>query len=144
MPRDPRYDVLFESVDIGPVTAPNRFFQTPHCTGVSESAPDAIARMREIKAEGGWGVVCTEIAEVSAETEFWPYPSLHLWHDSDTRRIARIPDAIHRHGALAGVELGHVGLAAGNRASRLPPLGPSSHLTLESVEPFQCRAMHRL
>ena len=54
-----------------------------------------------------------------------------------------MPEAVHRHGALAGVELGHVGLAAGNRASRTPPLGPSSHLTLESVEPYQCKEMNR-
>ena len=143
MTRDPRYDVLFEPVRIGPVTSKNRFYQVPHCSGTSDNAPDANTRMREIKAEGGWGVVCTEIAEVANTTEFWPYPSLHLWNDSHIPRIARMAEAVHRHGALAGVELGHVGLAAGNRSVRVPPLGPSSHLTLESVEPFQCKAMDR-
>ena len=34
MTRDPRYDVLFEPVPIGPVVAPNRFFQVPHCNGM--------------------------------------------------------------------------------------------------------------
>ena len=143
MARDPRYDVLFEPVRIGPVTSKNRFYQVPHCSGTSDNAPDANTRMREVKAEGGWGVVCTEIAEVANTTEFWPYPSLHLWKDSHIPRIARVAEAVHRHGALAGVELGHVGLAAGNRSVRVPPLGPSSHLTLESVEPFQCKAMDR-
>ena len=28
--RDPRYDILFEPVKIGPLTAKNRFFQVPH------------------------------------------------------------------------------------------------------------------
>lgn len=28
-----RYDVLFQPVKIGPVTAPNRFYQVPHCNG---------------------------------------------------------------------------------------------------------------
>ncbi|MES0883937.1 FAD-dependent oxidoreductase [Roseibium sp. SCP14] len=143
MARDPRYDVLFEPLQIGPVTTKNRFYQVPHCSGTSDNAPDANTRMREMKAEGGWGVVCTEIAEISNTTEFWPFPSLHLWTDADVGRIARMPEAVHRHGALAGVELGHVGLAAGNRASRTPPLGPSSHLTLESVEPFQSKAMDK-
>ena len=32
--RNPRYDVLFNPVPIGPVTAPNRFYQTPHATGM--------------------------------------------------------------------------------------------------------------
>ena len=30
MPRNPRYDVLFEPVKIGPVTARNRFYAVPH------------------------------------------------------------------------------------------------------------------
>lgn len=143
MSRDPRYDVLFEPVKIGPVTTKNRFYQVPHCSGVSDNAPDANTRMREMKAEGGWGVVCTEIAEIGNTTEFWPFPSLHLWNDEDIKRISRMPEAVHRHGALAGVELGHVGLAAGNRASRTPPLGPTSRLTLESVEPFQSKMMDK-
>ena len=31
MARDPRYDILFEPVRIGPVTAKNRFYRVPHC-----------------------------------------------------------------------------------------------------------------
>ena len=34
MTRDPRYDILFEPVNIGPVLAPNRFYQVPHCNGM--------------------------------------------------------------------------------------------------------------
>ena len=60
MPRDPRYDILFEPVRIGPVTAPNRFYQVPHCTGMGWQRPRTLAAMRGVKAEGGWGVVCTE------------------------------------------------------------------------------------
>ena len=140
---DPRYDILFQPLKIGPVTTKNRFYQVPHCSGTSDNAPDANTRMREIKAEGGWGVVCTEIAEIGSSTEFWPTPSLHLWNDEDIKRIARMPEALHRHGALAGVELGHLGIAAGNRVSRKPPLGPGSLLTLESVEPFQSKIMDK-
>ena len=32
MPRDPRYDILFEPVRIGPVTAKNRFTRWPTAT----------------------------------------------------------------------------------------------------------------
>ncbi|MCB1432666.1 MAG: hypothetical protein KDK75_09450, partial [Alphaproteobacteria bacterium] len=60
MNRDPRFDILFEPVRIGPVTAPNRFYQVPHCTGMGYQHPETLAAMREIKAEGGWGVVNTE------------------------------------------------------------------------------------
>ena len=34
-------------------------------------------------------------------------------------------EAVHRHGALAGIELWHGGACTMNRTSRLPPLSPS-------------------
>ncbi|MCP4980357.1 MAG: hypothetical protein GY935_07655, partial [Gammaproteobacteria bacterium] len=46
MARDPRYDVLFEPLQIGPVTAPNRFYQVPHCTGMGYHRPQMLAAMR--------------------------------------------------------------------------------------------------
>ena len=62
--RDPKYDVLFEPVRIGPLTAKNRFFQVPHCNGMGYRDPVACAEMRAVKAQGGWAVVCTEEAEI--------------------------------------------------------------------------------
>ena len=56
MPRDPRFDVLFEPVQIGPVTAKNRFYQVPHCCRMGFNWPQTHAKMREMKAEGGWAV----------------------------------------------------------------------------------------
>ena len=44
--RDARYDVLFEPVKIGPVTAPNRFYQVPHCTGMGWRHPRSLAALR--------------------------------------------------------------------------------------------------
>src|SRR5436309_56121 len=58
--RDPRYDILFEPVKIGPVTAKNRFYQVPHCNGGGYRDASAAAEMRRIKSEGGWGVIFTE------------------------------------------------------------------------------------
>ena len=37
--RNPQHDVLFEPVRIGPVTAKNRFYQVPHCTGLGWLRP---------------------------------------------------------------------------------------------------------
>lgn len=51
--RDSRYDILFESVGIGPLLAKNRFYQVPHCNGGGYRDPSAAAEMRGIKAEGG-------------------------------------------------------------------------------------------
>lgn len=53
MPRDPRYDILFKPIQIGPATAPNRFYQAPHCNGMGRMFPDSMIAMRGMKAEGG-------------------------------------------------------------------------------------------
>jgi len=76
MARDPRYDILFEPVQIGPVTAKNRFYQVPHCNGGGYRDPSAAARMRGIKAEGGWSVIFTEQNEMHHSSEISPYIEL--------------------------------------------------------------------
>src|SRR3546814_17131203 len=63
--RDPRYDILFEPVQIGPVTARNRFYQLPHCCGMGYRYPASAAAMRGVQAEGGWAVVATGEAETT-------------------------------------------------------------------------------
>ena len=44
--RDPRYDVLFESVTIGPKVLRNRFYQVPHCIGAGSEKPGLQAMHR--------------------------------------------------------------------------------------------------
>jgi dimethylamine/trimethylamine dehydrogenase len=60
MPRDVRYDPLFQPLRIGPVTAPNRFWQVRHGTGMGNRHPAALAAMCGVKAKGGWGIVNSE------------------------------------------------------------------------------------
>ena len=46
------YAVLFEPVKIGPLTARNRFYQVPHCTGAGRNYPSVSAHIRATNAEG--------------------------------------------------------------------------------------------
>ena len=104
---DPSHAILFEPVRIGPVTAPNRFYQTPHATGLGWQRPQAGAALRGIKAEGGWGVVCTEYCSIHPTSDDSPFGFLTLWDDDDIPALAQTADAIHAHGSLAGIELWH-------------------------------------
>ncbi len=123
MPRDPRFDVLFEPVQIGPVTAPNRFYQVPHCTGIGYNRPQTLAALRGVKAEGGWGTVCTEYCSIHASSDDDPYPSATMWDDEDIRSHALMVEQVHAHGSLAGIELWHGGAASANHYSRESPVG---------------------
>ncbi|BAN50465.1 FAD-dependent oxidoreductase [Metapseudomonas resinovorans] len=140
MPTDPRYSILFEPVRIGPVTAPNRFFQVPHCNGMGHLRPNMLAAMRGIKAEGGWGSVCTEVTDIHPTSDQSPYAEGKLWDDGDIPAVEAMTRAVHAHGALAGIELAHLGLAFGNQDSRMAPLAPS-HRSIVLDEPIQARAM---
>ena len=138
--RNPRYDILFEPVRIGPVTAPNRFYQTPHATGMGWRAPKASAALRGIKAEGGWGVVCTEYCSIHPSSDDFPFGYLSLWDEDDVRAMAAIAEAVHRHGSLLGVELWHGGFHTNNRLTREPALAPSPQ-RLKFGGPGSARAM---
>ena len=140
MTRDPRYDILFESVQIGPVTAPNRFYQTPHATGMGNRMPNSSAALRAIKAEGGWGVVCTEYCSIHPSADETPYAHLTLWDDDDAQELALTSAAIHAHGSLAGIELWHGGFHCNNRATREISLAPSA-VSAKYIYPAQVREM---
>jgi len=140
--RSAHYDILFEPVRIGPVTAKNRFYQVPHCNGMGHRAPSGMAAMRRVKAEGGWAVVCTEVCEIHPSADVSPHSEARLWDDADIPALARAADAIHQFDALAGVELGHHGFRAQNRTTREIPMGPSSH-TVVSYDPVQSSVMDK-
>jgi dimethylamine/trimethylamine dehydrogenase len=142
MARDPRYDILFEPVRIGPVTTKNRFYQVPHCNGMGHRLPRSVAAMRGVKAEGGWGVVCTEECEIHPSSDVWPASEARLWDDRDIPAQALMVEAVHAQGALAGLELTHNGTSAANRYSRDVPIGPSHERTM-NYDPVQARAMDK-
>jgi dimethylamine/trimethylamine dehydrogenase len=141
VPRDPRYDILFEPVQIGPVRAKNRFFQVPHCNGMGYARPRSHAAMRGIKAEGGWAVVSTEEVEIHASSDLAPYVEGRLWDDSDIPCLELMTEAVHRYGALAAIELVHAGMNAPNLYSREPSLAPSPIANPANYCPAQARGM---
>lgn len=142
MGRDPRYDVLFEPVRIGPVIAPNRFYQVPHCTGMGYRRPRTVAEMRGVKAEGGWGVVSTEYTSYHRTSDDEPFPSHAIWDDDDIDALALMTEKVHAHGSLAAVELWHGGSSSANHYSREMPVGPTSR-PAGVYDPVQTRALDR-
>ena len=143
--RDPRYDCLFEPIRLGPVTVPNRFYQVPHCSGMGWKRPRMLAAMRGIKAEGGWGVVCTEYCSVHPTSDDGAYPFARLWDADDIRDHALMTEAVHAHGALAGVELWLGGSFIANLETRVPPLGVISRppTNVDVYHPGQSRRLDK-
>jgi dimethylamine/trimethylamine dehydrogenase len=123
MPRDPKYDVLFEPVRIGPKTMRNRFYQAAHCSGAGSEKPGMQAHMRGVKAEGGWAVISTEYCLVAPDSDDFHRIGARLWDDGDVRNLSLTCDAVHEHGGLAAVELCHGPGDSPAHETRTPPRG---------------------
>ncbi|MEZ5775219.1 MAG: FAD-dependent oxidoreductase [Hyphomicrobiaceae bacterium] len=139
--RDPRYDILFEPIRLGPVTLKNRFYQVPHCNGLSATLPRGHAAMRGVKAEGGWAAVCTDILSIHPSSDTTPFPQVKLWEENDEAQLRLLTDAIHEHGALAGAELAHGGWAVANRYTREHLIAPID--TPSRRDPVQAKQMDK-
>jgi dimethylamine/trimethylamine dehydrogenase len=125
MSRDPKHDVLFEPVKIGPKKTRNRFWQTSHCAGPGSERPGAQAHLRGMKAEGGWGVVFTEFCSIHPESDEYPYTSARIWDEGDVRNLGYMCDVAHGHGSLAGIQLWYSGGNAPSLESREVGRSPS-------------------
>ncbi|WP_374371021.1 NAD(P)-binding protein [Dongia sp.] len=144
MARDPRYDILFEPLKIGPVTAKNRFYQVPHCNGGGYRDPSAAAAMRGVKSEGGWGVIFTEQCEMHHTSEITPFIELRLWDDADIPALAKMAEAMKRNGALAGIQLAYSGVNGPNLYTREVPRAPTAlPIRTFTNDPVQARAMDK-
>nr|WP_137387852.1 NAD(P)-binding protein [Rhodoligotrophos defluvii] len=137
-----RFSLLFQPIDIGPVRAKNRFYQTPHCNGMGSLRPQAHAAMRGVKAEGGWAVVNTEHCSVHPTGDLMPEVLQTLWDDGDIPVLARMVDAVHAHDALAGVQLAYAAYYNANRLTREVPMGPMAR-PVSGYHPVQVRAMDK-
>lgn len=136
-----RYTALFDPLRIGPVVAKNRFFAVSHSAGMGFAQPHATAALRGMKAEGGWAVVCTGVCEIDPTSDMMGHQNDRLWDDDDIACHRLSTDAIHAHGALAAIELAHLGLGARNLYSRVASLGPASLKCTSAYVPVQTHAM---
>src|ERR1700722_1351335 len=101
MARNPKHDILFQPIRVGPKTLKNRFQQASHCNGAGSDKPGYQAEFRAMKAEGGFAVVGTEYCAIAPESEDVPRISARLWDEGDVRNLAHMVNRAHEHGALA-------------------------------------------
>lgn len=141
---DPRYDILFTPMAIGPKVAMNRFYQVPHCNGGGYRDPSAVAAMRGVKAEGGWGVIFTEQTEMHHTSEITPFIEQRLWEDQDIPALRKMSEAMKTHGALAGIQLAYSGINGPNFYTREVPMAVSpGPIRTFTNDPVQARALDK-
>ena len=121
-----QYDILFEPLKIGPVTAPNRFVMMPYANGHSYLMPNGAIGIREMRAEGGWGIIGMQLSEIDPTSDLSALPYAGVWNEWDVEVHAKSVERIHAHGALVSIELAHIGLRSRGAENGYPAKGPSS------------------
>ena len=127
MARDPKHNILFEPIQIGPKILRNRFYQVPHCIGAGSDKPGFQAAHRSVKAEGGWAAMNTEYCSIHPESDDTHRLSARIWDEGDVRNLRAMTDEVHKYGALAGIEMWYGGAHAPCMESRATPRGPSQY-----------------
>ena len=140
---DERYKVLFEPVKIGPVTAPNRFYAVPHATGHSPLMRNGSHAMRTTKAEGGWGTVCMQLAEIDPTSDICDLPIETFWDNDDVRDHRVLTDRLREIGSLSAIEIAHTGIRGRGMGTGMPVWGPSNLPCLKPQVPVQAKAMDK-
>ena len=105
MARDPKHDILFEPIQIGPKTMKNRFYQMPHCNGFGIGEADEPGRTSAAtKAEGGYGRVLHGVLLRSPRSPTTRTASRRASGTTTTSGTCPLMcDMLHEHDALAGV-----------------------------------------
>ncbi|MCQ2452798.1 MAG: NAD(P)/FAD-dependent oxidoreductase [Oscillospiraceae bacterium] len=102
------YKKMFEPIQIGPFTAKNRIEVSPAepflCTKEGAITPEFVA-YTEAFARGGAGIVYVGDSPINQEYADENHYTVNLADPFITHGLFKVADAIHRYGALAGIEL---------------------------------------
>jgi dimethylamine/trimethylamine dehydrogenase len=95
-----------------------------------------------MKAEGGWGVVCTEFCSIHPASDDLPHPYASLWDQGDIRAHSIMTEQVHEHGSLAGAELWFGGARSTNLYSNEVAMDVANLPNAIGI-PYQARAMDK-
>ena len=129
----PSFPHLFNPLRIGPVESRNRIVVGAHFTQFTEPTTPGepghygtrYARYLGEFARGGAGLVIGGQAAVHPTTAYQMPNNASAWDDAAVPGLTEVADAVHRHGALAFLQLAHNGGVNGGAWSKLPAWAPS-------------------
>jgi dimethylamine/trimethylamine dehydrogenase len=101
-----------------------------------------VAALRGIKAEGGWGVVCTEFCSIHPASDDLPHPYASLWDQGDIKAHSIMTELVHEHDSLAGAELWVGGSRSANLFTNEVAMDVASMPNAAGI-PYQTRAMDK-
>ena len=114
---------LFEPLQIGALTIPNRIWVAPMCQYSCFNRDGVPTDWHLVHlgafAQGGFGLVITEAAAVNPVGRISPEDA-GIWNDDQRDAWARVVDFIHSQGTVVGIQLAHAGRKAGTYSGFVP------------------------
>ncbi len=118
---DAPFPHLFSSIDVGPITIPNRIVSTGHHTYLAHENPsEELIAYHEARARGGTGLIVTEIIAIH-DTAMFSGSLLTALDEDCIEPYRQLVDRIHPHGTKLFAQLFHQGRELLSSTSGLIP-----------------------
>lgn len=122
-----RYPSLFNPIRFRNMEVRNRIFVPPmHSNQASDKSEvtDEMVRYYENMAKGGAGLITIEACDIDGLRRYMP-KMFGIYDDKTAAGLARITEAVHRHGAKVSAQLIQAGAFASSAISGVQPLSAS-------------------
>lgn len=106
-----RYKSMFQPIQVGPITVPNRFVVPPmgnNFANTDGTLSEKSKNYYEARAKGGFGLITIESTVVYNKSKGGPRKPC-LFSDDSIESFKTVIDACHAHGAKVSVQLQHAG-----------------------------------
>ncbi len=137
---------LLAPITINGMTIKNRAVMPPMGTGYGSAdgtVSDRLLVYLARRAQGGTGLIITEVCAVDTRGKGFPN-EIGAWKDELIPSLARIPEALHRYGAKAALQLHHAGRETFAAAALGMPEAPSAIPSAILGQPCEAMSLERI
>ena len=139
-----RFPHIFSPLTLGKLALPNRIYSTAHAEVYADAGGlpgDRYIRYYEEKAKGGLGMaICGGSSPVSIDVPQGSWRPVNLTTDRVIDPMARLADAVHRHGMKIMIQATHMGRRSAYNGEPWPHLVSPSGLR-EPVHRGNCKSI---
>lgn len=141
-----RFEHLFSPFTLNGMTLKNRAVMPPMATGygnADNTVSERLIAYLERRAKGGTGLIITEVCAVDPRGKGFPN-EIGVWNDDFIGTLSRIPEALHRHGAKAALQLHHAGRETFEAVLGKKPEAPSAIPSAVLGQPCEAMSLERI
>ncbi len=141
-----RFEHLFTPIDIGTMRLENRAVMPAMGTAYANMDNPPSERLVQYlarRAKGGTGLIITEVTAVTPRGKGFPN-ELGIWSDDFIGPLSKIPEAIHREGGKAAIQLHHAGRETFPQAAGGLPEAPSAIPSVILGQPCEEMSLERI